>query len=103
VRIVCGELAAPEHGALTLEKGDRLARFTCDVGFRLEGAAELRCLDDSTWDLAPPTCLRVTCQDLGQMPVEHGQVGDNQPFKMKKHKQVPLFFEKRNCTSASHD
>ncbi|NXN83277.1 C4BPA protein, partial [Bombycilla garrulus] len=39
-----------------------LLNFSCDEGFRLQGAAQSRCLADGTWGPPVPTCQPVRCQ-----------------------------------------
>ncbi|NXO69896.1 CR2 protein, partial [Phainopepla nitens] len=39
-----------------------LLNFSCDEGFRLQGAAQSQCLADGTWGPPLPTCQPVRCQ-----------------------------------------
>ncbi|NWT85967.1 CR1L protein, partial [Lanius ludovicianus] len=41
-----------------------LLNFSCDEGFRLQGAAQSRCLADGTWHPPLPTCQPVQCPRL---------------------------------------
>ncbi|XP_052808441.1 fibropellin-1-like isoform X2 [Mya arenaria] len=52
----CGVVASPNNGAVVIS-GDKLtATFTCDAGFKINGAGTRTCVDNTGWDGADPTC-----------------------------------------------
>ncbi|XP_065196834.1 sushi, von Willebrand factor type A, EGF and pentraxin domain-containing protein 1-like isoform X2 [Sycon ciliatum] len=42
--------------------------FTCDVGFKLVGSLSTTCQLNGTWSSVPPTCSRITCDNLLSAP-----------------------------------
>ncbi|CAH1781732.1 unnamed protein product [Owenia fusiformis] len=38
--------------------------FTCDAGYKLEGAASLLCKGSGQWDKETPKCIKQTCPDI---------------------------------------
>ena len=60
----CPAVASIEHGR-TVSHGDpvygSVVEFVCDAGFRLEGRAELTCVETGRWSDAPPRCATIFC------------------------------------------
>lgn len=48
------------------------ATYSCRRGYRLQGPESLKCLSTGEWDVAPPTCVQISCT-LPQ-PIENGFV-----------------------------
>ncbi|XP_030834420.1 sushi, von Willebrand factor type A, EGF and pentraxin domain-containing protein 1-like [Strongylocentrotus purpuratus] len=64
----CGDPGAPSHG--TRSPGDRstfldgaVIQFSCDPGYELEGATEITCQPDGSWDGVKPLCAVISCGD----------------------------------------
>ncbi|KAI8488057.1 carbohydrate binding [Branchiostoma belcheri] len=62
--IQCPTLTPPENGALSPEGAnsyDDVVTFTCNQGYELEGASQLRCRANQTWSDPVPTCTQDQC------------------------------------------
>eukprot|EP00057_Strongylocentrotus_purpuratus_P007883 XP_011662357.1 PREDICTED: sushi, von Willebrand factor type A, EGF and pentraxin domain-containing protein 1-like [Strongylocentrotus purpuratus] len=64
----CGDPGAPTHG--TRSPGDRstfldraVIQFSCDPGYELEGATEITCQPNGSWDGVKPLCAVISCGD----------------------------------------
>lgn len=58
----CGTLESPLNGTVDLSQGtvyDSVVRYTCDVGYILDGDNKRKCLNTESWGNLAPTC-RVT-------------------------------------------
>ncbi|XP_066273813.1 EGF-like repeat and discoidin I-like domain-containing protein 3 [Branchiostoma lanceolatum] len=57
----CPRLTAPTDGNMTTNSYQDVAEFTCNAGYRLQGAPSTTCQADSQWTSREPTCT--FCQD----------------------------------------
>ena len=59
VGVSCGQLDAPSNGRVDTSAGTSfgdVARYSCDAGYALNGAAERTCQSDGRWNGTEPTC-----------------------------------------------
>ena len=65
--VSCGALTAPQHGSLQLPAasvfGER-ARYACDAGYEIKGAAERSCQADGSWSGEAASCEPRSCGPL---------------------------------------
>ncbi|CAG5096440.1 Oidioi.mRNA.OKI2018_I69.XSR.g14619.t2.cds [Oikopleura dioica] len=69
----CPPLANPINGvknACSSAEGS-VCSFSCNEGFRLDGAEELTCINEK-WDHPVPTCVKVECEAIDQLPFPNG-------------------------------
>ncbi|XP_030834492.1 P-selectin-like [Strongylocentrotus purpuratus] len=73
----CGDPGAPTHG--TRSPGDRSTfldgaaiQFSCDPGYELDGATEITCQPNGSWDGGKPLCTVISCGD--EPPEVHNAV-----------------------------
>ena len=54
----CSDPGTPLNGQRTATKfvAASIVTFTCDVGFQLRGASNIRCETNGQWSSATPTC-----------------------------------------------
>ena len=59
VGVVCGQPDAPSNGAVDTSDGTSfgdVAKYSCGVGYTLNGPTERRCQADGKWSGSVPTC-----------------------------------------------
>ena len=63
---VCPLLVAPDNGQVFVRgvTVGSTARYSCQQGFVLRGAADRTCLSQGTWSGREPVCQAVNCPDL---------------------------------------
>ncbi|XP_078668410.1 CUB and sushi domain-containing protein 3-like [Branchiostoma floridae x Branchiostoma belcheri] len=65
--LLCPTLTAPVNGALSPTGANSyqdVVTFTCDQGYRLDGASSTTCQADQTWRQPVPTCQPLPCPTL---------------------------------------
>ncbi|CAL2041939.1 unnamed protein product [Caenorhabditis brenneri] len=77
----CQPLAQLTNGDRRLEFGDgtgygSVFRFDCHSGYRREGVESLLCKADGTWSSKQPTCTKVACTHLPEVPNAKIEVPD---------------------------
>ena len=57
--INCANLMAPENGNVVVPSTavGSIATYTCNTGYRINGASQRECLSDETWSLDAPFCI----------------------------------------------
>ncbi|KAF7245889.1 CUB and sushi domain-containing protein 1 [Varanus komodoensis] len=83
VPITCGHPGNPANG---LTQGNQfnlndVAKFVCNTGYRLEGAARSQCLANGQWSTALPICRIVNCTDPGHLENSVRQVQPSGPHR----------------------
>ena len=74
VEIDCGDPGTPSNGQKTVASGTtfkKIARFSCDDGFALQGVQQRECQANGQWSGSLPSCIRNDCGDPGS--VTNGQ------------------------------
>ena len=67
-RTECPELTDPSNGSVRIsidDNGNRVATYSCDEGFVLNGDSTRQCMDNQQWTGNDPTCWPVNCGDPG--------------------------------------
>uniref|UniRef100_A0A8C6YCD2 CUB and Sushi multiple domains 2 n=1 Tax=Naja naja TaxID=35670 RepID=A0A8C6YCD2_NAJNA len=83
VPITCGHPGNPTNG---LTQGSQfnlndVAKFTCNIGYRLEGTSKSQCLANGQWNKPLPICRIVNCTDPGHLENCVRQVQPNGPHR----------------------
>uniref|UniRef100_A0A8C9FBF7 CUB and Sushi multiple domains 2 n=1 Tax=Pavo cristatus TaxID=9049 RepID=A0A8C9FBF7_PAVCR len=83
VPITCGHPGNPANG---LTQGTQfnlndVAKFVCNTGYRLEGAAQSQCLANGQWSSTLPACRVVNCTDPGHLENSIRQVQPSGPHR----------------------
>ncbi|ETE68909.1 CUB and sushi domain-containing protein 2, partial [Ophiophagus hannah] len=83
VPITCGHPGNPTNG---LTQGTQfnlndVAKFTCNIGYRLEGTSKSQCLANGQWNKPLPICRIVNCTDPGHLENCVRQVQPNGPHR----------------------
>ncbi|XP_042741140.1 CUB and sushi domain-containing protein 2 [Lagopus leucura] len=83
VPITCGHPGNPANG---LTQGAQfnlndVAKFVCNTGYRLEGAAQSQCLANGQWSSTLPACRVVNCTDPGHLENSIRQVQPSGPHR----------------------
>uniref|UniRef100_A0A8C3LRI7 CUB and Sushi multiple domains 2 n=1 Tax=Chrysolophus pictus TaxID=9089 RepID=A0A8C3LRI7_CHRPC len=83
VPITCGHPGNPANG---LTQGSQfnlndVAKFVCNTGYRLEGAAQSQCLANGQWSSTLPACRVVNCTDPGHLENSIRQVQPSGPHR----------------------
>ena len=69
VAVDCGELMAPENGAVSTSSGTTFtstATYSCNDGYTLVGVSTRTCLASGSWSDSAPTCEK--CSYVGTAP-----------------------------------
>ncbi|XP_053254903.1 CUB and sushi domain-containing protein 2 isoform X3 [Podarcis raffonei] len=83
VPITCGHPGNPTNG---LTQGNQfnlndVAKFVCNIGYRLEGTSKSQCLANGQWSNALPICRIVNCTDPGHLENSVRQVQPSGPHR----------------------
>ncbi|XP_028594815.2 CUB and sushi domain-containing protein 2 isoform X2 [Podarcis muralis] len=83
VPITCGHPGNPTNG---LTQGSQfnlndVAKFVCNIGYRLEGTSKSQCLANGQWSNALPICHIVNCTDPGHLENSVRQVQPSGPHR----------------------
>ncbi|XP_034269262.1 CUB and sushi domain-containing protein 2 isoform X2 [Pantherophis guttatus] len=83
VPITCGHPGNPTNG---LTQGTQfnlndVAKFTCNIGYRLEGTSKSQCLANGQWSKPLPICRIVNCTDPGHLDNSVRQVQPSGPHR----------------------
>ncbi|KAK9956629.1 hypothetical protein ABG768_014348 [Culter alburnus] len=76
--VTCEQLSAPPHGSMECSglygnhSLSSMCTFSCADGYKLSGTAELQCNSSGAWNVPPPSCAVVTCEQLSAPP--HGSM-----------------------------
>ncbi|XP_051732122.1 P-selectin-like isoform X17 [Ctenopharyngodon idella] len=74
--VSCEQLSAPPHGWMECSgvygnhSLNSTCKFSCAGGYKLRGTAELKCSSSGAWNVPPPSCAVVSCEQLSAPP--HG-------------------------------
>ena len=60
----------PGNGSVKVLSNDKIAAYSCEIGFTLNGSAERKCADDGTgWSDTDPTCGKLL-PELSTKPLQ---------------------------------